>query len=117
MVVSRQRRHSRACPGHPRSCFDLSLSAWEPGTSPGMTMRRHPLTAHRLEEFPDVANIQLRLLECGEMPALLHLAPVRDVGKVRLHPAPDRRDDLLGEHGDAGRHVDPRRGAAFAKTL
>ena len=30
----------------------------------------------------------------------------RDVGKARLHPLAHRRDDLLGEHGNAGRHCD-----------
>ena len=34
------RRHARACPGHPRLCFD-KCKTWMAGTSPAMTAGRH----------------------------------------------------------------------------
>src|SRR5690348_8915465 len=33
-------RHGRACPGHPRLAM-RQRRAWMPGSSPGMTVRRH----------------------------------------------------------------------------
>src|SRR3954453_24040214 len=75
------------------------------------------VSAHRPEELSDLADIQLRLLECGEMAALLHLAPMRDVAEVRLHPAPHRRDDLPGKDSHARRHLDDRRGPALAEAF
>src|ERR1700755_1103019 len=47
---------------------------------------------------------QVRLLECREMAALRHLAPVRDVDIACFHPLAHRRHDLLGEHGHARRY-------------
>src|SRR5215218_3923131 len=74
--------------------------------------------AQHPEEFPHLPDKQLRLLEGREMTALRHFPPVPDVGVAALHPAPHRRDDLLGKHGDAARdrHL-VRRSAFWAKAL
>src|ERR1019366_10795720 len=64
-----------------------------------------------------VADEEFGLLECGEVPAFWHLAPVAYIGEVALHPAPHRGHDLLGEYGHAGRYLDLARRAAASEAL
>src|SRR4029453_10043600 len=64
------------------------------------------ISANFPEEVAHFRDEQIRLLERREMAALRHLAPVGDVGIARFHPLAHRRYDFLGEHGDAGRHLD-----------
>src|SRR3569833_4567211 len=57
-------------------------------------------------EIPHLPHEQVGLLERREMAAFGHLTPVRDVDVACLHPLAHGRDDLLVEHGNAGRHFD-----------
>src|SRR5215468_11011331 len=61
------------------------------------------------EEVAHFLDEQIRLLERGEMTALRHLAPVRDVGITRFHPLAHRRYDFPEEHPNTGRHLDGMR--------
>src|SRR5215467_12365071 len=67
------------------------------------------ISANFPEEVAHFLDEQIRLLERGEMTTLRHLAPVGDVSIARLHPLAHRRYDFLGEHRNAGRHLDGMR--------
>src|SRR5438128_8693112 len=62
------------------------------------------ISAKLAEEVAHFRDEEIRLLECREMAALRHLAPMGDVGIARLHPLAHRRHDFLGEHRNAGRY-------------
>ena len=53
------------------------------------------------ERCPHLVDEQVRLLEGGEVPALVELVPVADVGEAVLGPAPRGAEDLLGEDRQA----------------
>src|SRR5215467_2221059 len=74
-------------------------------------------SAHRSEEGAQFANEELRLLEGGKVAASRHLAPVPDVGEIRLHPAAHGGDDFLREHSNPGRHRDNGRSPARTKAF
>ena len=66
-------------------------------------------SAHEPEERPHVGDVELGLLEGGEVAAAGLGGPVLDVGVVGLGPGPHRRHDLLGEGRHPGRHAGPAR--------
>src|SRR5262245_5193421 len=57
--------------------------------------QRFLVSANLAEVVAHFLHEQVRLLECREMAALRHLAPMRDVDIGRLHPLAHRRHDLL----------------------
>ena len=63
-------------------------------------------SAHRPEALPQVLHEALRLLEGGEVAALVGLAPVAQVGEPALGPAARGAEDLLREDRAADRHLD-----------
>src|SRR2546423_13752985 len=60
------------------------------------------------EEAAHLLDERLRLLERGEVAALVELLEPAQIGEPLLGPASRRTDDLVGIHGDARRDRDLR---------
>src|SRR5258706_1199 len=84
-----------------------STMAFGPRREPWRNPRGRKVSArstHQAEEPPDLVAERRRLLEGGEVAALVDLGEPPDVGEALLGPPPRQPDDLVREHGDAGRH-------------
>src|SRR5512138_3044536 len=62
--------------------------------------------AELAEAVAEVGDEEVGNLERGEVPTLVLLAPVADVGERLLDPLAHRRDDLFRVDGEAGRDGD-----------